>query len=151
MKQTNQNLVLQLIQGRGPISRKDIAQISGLSPASVSGITGELIERGLVHEVGEADSDGRAGRRAVLLRLNPQAGFVVGVKYAIRTITCVLTDLDANVLHASETPLAFANQASPTQEPFPPQAVIQATIQAIEALLASGQIDGHACLGSASG
>src|SRR2546423_13384757 len=102
MKQSNQHVVLQLIRNEGPISRKDIAQISGLSPASVSGITGELIDRGLVHEVGEADGDGRAGRRAVLLRLNPHAGYVVGVKLAVRAIACVLTDLDANVLRATE-------------------------------------------------
>ncbi len=74
MKQANQSLVLQLIQSHGPISRKDIATVSGLSPASVTGIMGELIAHGLVHEVGE----GRVGRRAVLLRLNPDAGVVVG-------------------------------------------------------------------------
>lgn len=144
MKQTNQQLVLQLIQGRGPISRKDIAQISGLSPASVSGITGELIERGLVHEIGEAEGDGRAGRRAVLLRLNPQAGFVVGVKFAIRAVTCVITDLDATVLHASETPLPVSDQG---QQLFPPGAAIQVTIRAIEALLAQGQIERSRLLG----
>lgn len=146
MKQTNQQLVLQLIQGRGPISRKDIATISGLSPASVSGITGELIDRGLVREIGEAEGDGRAGRRAVLLRLNPEAGFVIGVKFAIRTVTCVIADLDATVLQASETPLPFTDQAA-AQELFPPQAVIDVTIQAIEALLASGQIDKSRLLG----
>src|SRR5690349_14165919 len=116
MKQINQNLVLQLIQGRGPISRKEIAQISGLSPASVTGITGILIELGLVEEVGEAEGEGRAGRRAVLLRLNPHAGFVVGVKLALREIACVLTDLDANVLHATETALPFADQADQAHE-----------------------------------
>lgn len=49
-------------------SRARTSRRSGLSPASVSGITGELIERGLVHEIGEAEGDGRAGRRAVCCR-----------------------------------------------------------------------------------
>jgi predicted NBD/HSP70 family sugar kinase len=147
MKQTNQYLVLQIIQGRGPISRKDIAQLSGLSPASVTGITGELIERGLVREVGEVEGDGRAGRRAILLRLNPQAGFVVGVKLAVRAIACVLTDLDANVLYASETPLDDAGQARDLPEVFPPEQMIQATIQAVESLLATAQVDRTRLLG----
>src|SRR6058998_3670001 len=86
MKQSNQHLVLQLIRSQGPISRKAIAQISRLSPASVSGITGELIDRGLVQEVGEADGEGRSGRREILLRLNSHAGYVVGVKLAVRAI-----------------------------------------------------------------
>ena len=73
MRQMNQRLVLQLIQGRGPISRRDITRLSGLSAASVSGITNALIELGLVYEMGEAEESGRAGRRAVLLRLNPNA------------------------------------------------------------------------------
>ncbi|MBV9789016.1 MAG: ROK family transcriptional regulator [Chloroflexi bacterium] len=138
MKQANQSLVLQLIQSRGPISRKDVATISGLSPASVTGITGELIERGLVHEVGEAEGDGRAGRRAVLLRLNPHAGFVVGVKLATQSVDCVLTDLDANVLRAASTPLPDHGAAAQTA--YAPATMIQVTIAAIEQLLSATQI-----------
>lgn len=147
MKQSNQRLVLQLIRGQGPISRKAIAQLSGLSPASISGITGELIERGLVYEVGEAEGEGRIGRREVLLRLNAHAGYVVGVKVAVRSIECVVTDLDANVLHGAATPLPFANQANPTPEAFPPADVIHAVIQAIENLLTTAQIDRARLLG----
>ena len=147
IKQINQHLVLHLIQGRGPISRKDIAHISGLSPAAVSGITGALIDAGLVQEIGEAEGDGRAGRRAVLLRLNPHAGFVVGVKLAARTIACVMTDLDANVLHASETPLPFTDQTHQTAPSFDPNAMIAATIHAVEQLLSDAQVDRARVLG----
>ena len=73
-KQINQQLVLQIIQGRGPISRKDITQITGLSPAAVSGITGALIDLGLVQEVGEAESEGRAGRKARPLQAGARDG-----------------------------------------------------------------------------
>jgi predicted NBD/HSP70 family sugar kinase len=147
MKQTNHGLVLQFIQGHGPISRKAIAQISGLSTASVSKMTGELIERGLVQEVGEADGEGRVGRREVLLQLNAQAGFVVGVMFGIQAIICVLTDLDARVLHAIETPLPVAEQASPADARFTPDTIIQTTILSIEDLLALAQIDRARLLG----
>lgn len=147
MKQSNQHLVLQLIRGRGPISRKAIAQISGLSPASVSGLAGELIERGLVQEAGEAEGEGRSGRREVLLRLNAHAGYVVGVKIAVRTIVCVLTDLDANVLHAVERPLPFVDQSGPVAETYPPDQVIGATTQAIEHLLTVAKVDWKRLLG----
>lgn len=147
MKQSNQQLVLQLIQGRGPISRKDIAQITGLSPASVSGITGELIDGGLVQEVGEAEADGRAGRKAVLLRLNARAGFVVGVKYSIRAIDAVVTDLDANVLYALEVPFAFADKARQHEENSVPAAVVSVTVQTIERLIAEAGVDPSKLLG----
>lgn len=144
MKQMNQQLVLQLIQGRGPISRNEISEISGLSPASVSGITGTLIEMGLVREVGEAEGTGRAGRRAVLLRLDPQAGFVVGVKLAMTAITCVLTDLDANVLRTLVQPLP---SSGPGVAPFDPTATVRATITAIEDLLHDAGIEPGRLLG----
>jgi N-acetylglucosamine repressor len=147
MKQSNQHLVLQLIRSQGPISRKAIAQLSGLSPASVSGITGELIDRGLVHEVGEAEVEGRVGRREVLLRLNAHAGYVIGVKLAVRAISCVLTDLDANVLYATETPLEVDKQIHQAHDVIPPDQMIEAAIQAVESLLAVAQIDRTRLLG----
>jgi predicted NBD/HSP70 family sugar kinase len=97
-----------------------------------------LIELGLVREVGEAEGTGRAGRRAVLLRLNPQAGFVVGVKLAMTAITCVLTDLDANVLRTLVHPLP---PPGPTVAPFDPKATLHATIAAIESLLRDARIE----------
>jgi N-acetylglucosamine repressor len=140
IKQMNQQLVLQLIQGRGPISRKEITEISGLSAAAVSGITGTLRDLGLIREVGEAEADGRAGRRAVMLRLNPHAGYVVGVKLSMGSLSCVLTDLDANVLHHAEPALV-------PPAPFDPQATIETIIQAIEDVLKVAQIPDGRLLG----
>ena len=91
-----------------------------------------------MHELGEVEGTGRAGRRAILLRLNPQAGFVVGVKLAMSAITCVLTDLDANVLHTHVQPLP---PPSPAVAPFDPAATIQTTIVAIEDLLRIAQTE----------
>jgi N-acetylglucosamine repressor len=144
MKQMNQRLVLHLIQGRGPISRRDITRLSGLSAASVSGITNTLIESGLVYEMGEAEELGRAGRRAVLLRLNPNAGLVVGVKLGVYSISCVLTDLDANVLYSTEHLLP---PASPLAAPYNPEVTIQTTIEVIEGLLAQANVDAGRLLG----
>jgi N-acetylglucosamine repressor len=144
MKQMNQSPVLQLIQGRGPISRRDISRLSGLSAASVSGITNTLIELGLVYEVGEAEENGRAGRKAVLLRLRPNAGLVVGVKLGVYFISCVDTDLDANVLYSTEH---LFSSSDPTGAPYNPETTIQATIQVISDLLKNANIDVSRLLG----
>lgn len=141
LRQINHNLVLRMIQQGSPISRKDIVQASGLSASAVSGITAELIERGLVQEIGEAEGNGRAGRRAVLLRLNPQAGYVLGVKLALREITCVVTDLDANIVSSSTTPVPFVDSGLEPPTPFPADAMIRLTVEALERLLAEAAIE----------
>lgn len=101
IKEINRNLVLNLIKSHSPIPRTKIADLSGLSAATVTGITAEFIARDLVHEMGTGESTG--GRRPVLLRINHKAGFVVGVKLMEHSIACAITDLDANVLHHQVT------------------------------------------------
>jgi predicted NBD/HSP70 family sugar kinase len=144
IKKMNQQLVLRLIQSRGPVARRDIARMSGLSPASVTGITGELIELGLVQEAGEVERKERAGRRAIQLRLNPKAGYVVGVSMAMHKFTCVLTDLDANILYSNVHDL-IRNDAS--ESPYSPDKIIQSMIQAIERLLNQTQINTEYLMG----
>ncbi len=56
MKRVNRNLVLNLIKSGGPISRKAIADRSGLSPATITNLTAELIAEDLVHEIGSGES-----------------------------------------------------------------------------------------------
>jgi predicted NBD/HSP70 family sugar kinase len=92
----NRSNVLNSIKTRGPISRIEIARASGLSAATVSGITSELIEGGLILEKEAGDSLG--GRRPIPLVLNPRGGYVIGFKLAEDHITGALTDLNAKVI-----------------------------------------------------
>jgi len=98
-KRINRQLVLNLIKA-SPTSRAEIAEATGLSPATVSNLTVELISEGLVHEIGVVET--ARGRPRVLLRLNSRARFVVGVKVMPAALVAVVTDLDANVV-ASRT------------------------------------------------
>jgi len=136
IKEINRNIVLNLIKSRGPISRTDIARLSGLSLATVSGIAADFIESGLVHEMGEGESTG--GRRPVLLRLNYGAGFVVGVKLMEQAITSALTDLDAKVLYHRVTSLQAQHDV---------QAVQEVIIAAVEATIAESGMERRRVLG----
>ena len=93
----NRSSVLNTIRTLGPISRKDIAKHTGLSAATITGITAELIEDDLVFEKETGDSSG--GRRPILLALNKQSRFMIGVKLSVDHITAALTDLEATVLN----------------------------------------------------
>jgi len=92
----NRSAVLNTIKNHGPISRTETARRTGLSAATISGITAELMNEDLIFEK-EAGSS-RGGRRPILLAINPRGGFVVGLKLAEDQIVGVLTDLEVSVL-----------------------------------------------------
>ncbi len=102
IRDLNRALVLNLVRERRAISRADLARITGLSPSTVTSITGSLMADELLVEEGPAaergDRAGSVGRPATLLRVDPSARHVVGVKLAPESLTATVTDLDAEPL-----------------------------------------------------
>lgn len=96
IREINQALVLNAIRTHGALSRTDIAQQTGLSLPTISDITAGLLEAGLLFERSIGASTG--GRKPVLLALNAQAGYAIGVKLTEQNLTAVLTDLDATIV-----------------------------------------------------
>ncbi|MPM22862.1 N-acetylglucosamine repressor [bioreactor metagenome] len=92
----NRSILLNAIKTKGAISRADLAHLTGLSPATVTAITGELINTGLVFEKETGGSSG--GRPPILLALNARGGFVIGIKLMENHVVGALTDLNAAVL-----------------------------------------------------
>ncbi len=92
----NRSAVLNTIKNFGPISRTDIARRTGLSAATITGITTDLIEDSLVFEKEQGDSSG--GRRQNLFALNPGGVFVVVFMLPEQNVTAALTDLEATVI-----------------------------------------------------
>lgn len=101
MRDLNTNLIVNLVMQAGPISRADLARQSRLSPATVSGITGRLVRAGILTEIAVGPSNG--GRPPVLLILNEQAGFVIGIKLKESGLTTAVTDLGLEVRYAEDT------------------------------------------------
>ncbi|MFH1908168.1 MAG: ROK family transcriptional regulator [Chloroflexota bacterium] len=92
----NRSIVLNVIKTYGPIARVEVARRTGLSPATVTGITAELIDEDLVFEKDMGDSSG--GRRPILLAINPSGGYVIGIKLTETQAIGALTDLEATVI-----------------------------------------------------
>jgi N-acetylglucosamine repressor len=121
MVDMNRNLVLNVLR-TGAASRADVVRSTGLSPATVSLIVSELIESGLVTEVGEGKSSG--GRPPLVLRLDDERNYVVGVKLMRRVISVAVTDLRAEVVFSEVVELAPTDQA--------PEPVLDALGAAVE-------------------
>ena len=81
-----------LIHAERRTSRTRLAQLSGLSKGAVSGIVGDLLDDGLIREVGTQQRGG-IGRRQVLLEIDPRARFVIGSQLGDDACTVVLVDL----------------------------------------------------------
>jgi predicted NBD/HSP70 family sugar kinase len=99
----NRIAILRLIGISGPIARARIAQQLALSPATVTSITRELIESGLVRVADRAPSAG--GRPALLLELVGGAATALGVKIAADRLVGVVVDLDGAVVEGFEEQL----------------------------------------------
>jgi predicted NBD/HSP70 family sugar kinase len=102
----NRTAILRVIGTSGPVARASIAQRLGLSPATVTSITRELIDSGLVRVADRAPSAG--GRPALLLELVAGAAAALGIKIAADHLVGVLLDLDAVVLKRYEASIDLA-------------------------------------------
>ncbi|MCS0671662.1 ROK family transcriptional regulator [Cytobacillus firmus] len=78
MKRQNKNLVLDILKTKSPISRIDIAKMTGMSPTSITRIVTELQLQGYLRET-EAVASG-VGRKATLLEVRGDVLYTVGIE-----------------------------------------------------------------------
>ncbi|MDI6758604.1 MAG: ROK family protein [Candidatus Omnitrophota bacterium] len=88
--------ILDILRKLGPISRPDISKEMGVNVVTVSHYIDEFIKQKIVYEKELDVSEG--GRRPILLDLNPQAGFVIGVGLNLMNIVGILIDLKGNII-----------------------------------------------------
>ncbi|MGL5006978.1 MAG: DNA-binding transcriptional regulator NagC [Plesiomonas sp.] len=96
VKQLNSAAVYRLIDQQGPISRIQVADHSQLAPASVTKITRQLLERGLIKEVEQQASTG--GRRAISIVTENRPFHSVAVRLGRTDATIALYDLSGRTL-----------------------------------------------------
>src|SRR5690625_3094808 len=97
VKRENKSLILETIKSQFPISRADIANLTGLNKGTVSSLVNDLIEEKLIYESGTGKSSG--GRRPVMLLFNRLAGYSIGIDLGVNYLLGVLTDLEGNICY----------------------------------------------------
>ncbi len=91
--------VFELVRAAGLIPRVQLAKDLGVSPASVTTISSELIEAGLIEEVAAPrDNEAGRGRPAVALGVRAQAHRVAGMKLSDREHTAVIVDFAGKLI-----------------------------------------------------
>jgi predicted NBD/HSP70 family sugar kinase len=141
LRRDNRSVLLRSLYFDQPCSRQDLSEATGLSSASVSNVIRELIHEGIVIEAGSVDSDG--GRPRVLLRINPDHGYVVGIDVGETRIRCELFDLNMNVRANADQPL------EPREHGV--DVVVDRTLSCLSAVLADSGVPNAAILGAGVG
>jgi predicted NBD/HSP70 family sugar kinase len=103
-------VLLQQVRLANRIPRIELANQTGISRATVTTITAELLQNGLIEEIPRtehsgADTDTRRGRPRVDLKIRGAAHLLVGVKIATRTMSLVLLDFEGVQLAVHEADL----------------------------------------------
>ena len=124
-RQINRNLIFNQIRTRQPISRADLARVSGLQRSTVSLIVEDLLDERWIVE-GSMGHLPR-GRRPTFLNVNSQRG-VLALDIHPSQTTLAVTDLGGRILAQSLIVL-----------PSNPQRVIAAIVNAIRKMIAANK------------
>ena len=103
MKELHRSAILSDLLRRRPVSRRDIATGTGISPATVSRVVEQLILDGIVREDRELRVETR-GRRPVLLDVVAGRTHVAGVDLGATNTRIVVADLSGRPLVATRFP-----------------------------------------------
>lgn len=128
MKKINLSIVLNLIRRNESITRGQLAVQTGMTIASITNLIGELREKGYVELIDSGKSAG--GRRPELIRLCPEAEYAVGLEMTTSQITCLIGNLQAEILARRSVPISVEDGR---------ERIIDAMVDAVEEVVrASG-------------
>lgn len=96
IRDINRQIVLSYVRDRGPISRAQIARETELHRSTVSLITDQLVNDGLIVETGEGESTG--GRKPTLYKLMTGTPAAIGIDVGPKVVTIGVSDLAGNLL-----------------------------------------------------
>lgn len=125
----------------GPLARVDLAQRVGLTAAAISNITRELIENGLLCEVGTARG-GRVGAHAILLDLPEDTPVMGTVHQGVSALRMALCNLRGRVL---------ARRSVATPDRYSPAGATETIAQTLRELLHTQGYTDEALVGIGAG
>ncbi len=100
VKQTNLSGLLKQIWKLEPISRIELVEAAQLTSGTITNLTQDLLQVGLLKESGL--STGTVGRKRMMLKLNTERFALVGIDIGRESLEVVATDLSGKILASTE-------------------------------------------------
>ncbi len=101
----NERLLLSLVRRFGPLSKIEVARLTGLSVQSTSAIMNRLQVDGLLKR--EAPVRGRVGQPTVPMSIDPEGAYSFGLKIGRRSCDLVLIDFRGAIRQRAQRAYAF--------------------------------------------
>ena len=96
IKKLNRGLILKVIIEHGLISRADLSKITGLKKATISTQVADLLKEDLIYERPQAHTT--VGRRPIMLSINREAAYVLGIDLDYKKVHYSVFDLQGNLI-----------------------------------------------------
>lgn len=113
VRRLNLSRALRHIAERGPCSRSEVSAATGLAHGSLTALTADLIDRGLVREAGLTPAGGR-GRPRRQLELVPGRVLTLAVRITREQLQVTVADLAGEAVHRATLP-----HRTPQGDPLP--------------------------------
>ncbi|WP_029289698.1 ROK family transcriptional regulator [Cellulomonas sp. HZM] len=107
LREANRARIVNAVQQRGSLTQVELAGVTGLSPATVSNIVGELTASGVLN----TSPTTRSGRRALQVTLARNLGLVAGLHFGTRSLRVALADVAHRIVAEQRMPLAPDHRA----------------------------------------
>jgi predicted NBD/HSP70 family sugar kinase len=123
LRALNDRAALELLLAKGPLTRAQLGELTGLSKVTASQLVERLEERGLVTRVGELA--GGRGPNAQMYAVVPATAYVVGVEVGPQHVVAAAADITGNVAGRVDVSIGDADD--------PVRVVHAAVVEAAEA------------------
>jgi len=102
LRDMNEVMVLNVIREKQPISRIEIAELTGLEGSTISKIVARQVSDSLILEEGVGEASPKGGRKKRYLHINPRKACAIGVDLRPSGYAVALSDFTGKILHAAE-------------------------------------------------
>ncbi|MBI4890850.1 MAG: ROK family transcriptional regulator [Acidobacteria bacterium] len=108
MRKPNAALLLNIIRENGPVSRAELARLTGLSQPTVSSQVVDLIERGIVVEDGAGEARSSGGKSPIMLRFDLRREPIAAAEIGPSSVRVWLAELDGRPFDSQASPITPA-------------------------------------------
>lgn len=123
------NAVIASLLRAEQLSRSELSEITGVSPAAITDVTQVFLQRGLLAELPSLSTNGRRGRPIVQLQLQASHAYFAGISVGESAMPMVLSNLRGEVVAHHSLPACKT-----------PADLVKATSKAFQELLSTSKI-----------